>query len=150
MSWESHIDNLCSQISRYVGILSKLKYKLKTFVLKTIYHSMIQSKLCYIINVWGSARMMLLKRLSVLQNRALKHTYKVPFLHPTTTLYDSTVENILPLKSIYYKTLSIYVHQCLNKTIHHNIQFEKVEHVIRTRQQWQEKLKRPPAKTTKH
>lgn len=150
LSWTNHVESLCGQVSRNVGIVSKLRYKLKTQTMRLTYHSMIQSKLCYMLNEWGSAKELLIKRLATLQNRALKNVFKVPTLHPKETLYRVTAKEILPIRSQYFKSLTTFVHQCVNDEIHHNTQFERLTHSFQTRLRTQDKLKVPRTTTTKY
>ena len=41
LDWNCHIDKIYYKTSRYFGILSKLKYYLLMFILKTLYNSLI-------------------------------------------------------------------------------------------------------------
>ena len=36
MKWKSHTDKISNELSRYTGILSKLKHLLPTYILKTL------------------------------------------------------------------------------------------------------------------
>jgi len=53
MSWKPHVNTLCNKISKYVGILNRLKRYLPNYILKTIYYSLIQSNLNYSLLLWG-------------------------------------------------------------------------------------------------
>ena len=53
MSWKPHVDLLANKISKYTGILNRLKRYLPNYILKTIYYSLIQSNLNYSLLVWG-------------------------------------------------------------------------------------------------
>lgn len=150
LSWNQHIQSLCTQISKYVGILRKLKTRLATDTLKLIYYSLIQSKLFYAVIVWGSASNVLLNRIRTLQNRAIKSVYHLPLLYPTNTLYAATALTILPLNLIYYKAITVYVHQCVKDSIHHNNNFQILNHRINTRLRDQQKLQIPKVSTMKY
>lgn len=150
LSWTCHIDDLRKQISKYVGILSKLRFKLPTHALKQIYHSMIHNKLSYMTNAWGLACDTSLKRLFILQKRALKHVFKVPLLHSTSTLFETTAEGILPLRSVHFKSMVIHVHQCMYNLTHNNSNFLHNNHTRNTRSSRQNRLKVPTVRTTKY
>ena len=47
MSWKPHLDMLANKISKYTGILNKLKHYLPIYTLRTLYFSMINSNLNY-------------------------------------------------------------------------------------------------------
>lgn len=113
MTWKAHIDNLATELSRPVGMLHKLKYRLDTGTLKTIYNSLIGSKLQYMLSVYGGAKDVNLKRLCVLQNRAMKSIYKLPALYNTIALYAETAKGTLPLRCLYQKKLIVLAYQTL-------------------------------------
>ena len=53
MSWKPHVDKIANKISKYSGILGRLKHFLPVHILKTIYCSIIQSNLNYSLLAWG-------------------------------------------------------------------------------------------------
>ena len=53
LSWKPHIDKICSKISKYIGILNKLKHYLPQNILRILYCSVVQSHLSYAILTWG-------------------------------------------------------------------------------------------------
>ena len=53
LSWKPHTDLLANKISKYTGILNRLKRYLPSHILKTIYSSLIQSNLNYALLAWG-------------------------------------------------------------------------------------------------
>ena len=67
MSWKPHLDILANKISKYTGILNKLKHHLAIDTLRTLYFSMINSNLNYSILVWGFCCQRLIK----LQKKAI-------------------------------------------------------------------------------
>ena len=54
MTWASHIHKVSCKLSRNAGIISKLKYTLPCYTLKTLYDSLIQSHLHYGLLAWGA------------------------------------------------------------------------------------------------
>ena len=68
MSWKPHVNTLCNKISKYVGILNRLKRYLPNYILKTIYYSLIQSNLNYSLLLWGFN----CGRLKTLQKKAIR------------------------------------------------------------------------------
>ena len=55
LNWTKHIKTIVSKMSRYVGILYRLKSSLTLEIRKLIYHSLIQSHICFCSLVWGFA-----------------------------------------------------------------------------------------------
>lgn len=68
LNWNEHLRTLSKDISRQVGIIYKLRHQLKQKILLRIYHSLIQSKVTYMIAVWGSAFHTHKKQIYILQN----------------------------------------------------------------------------------
>ena len=53
LSWKSHINKICSKISKCIGILNKIKHYLPQNILRILYCSVVQSHLSYAILTWG-------------------------------------------------------------------------------------------------
>ena len=53
IAWKYHTEMLSNKISRYCGILSRLKNYLPLFILRTMYFSMVHSHLNYWLFAWG-------------------------------------------------------------------------------------------------
>ena len=53
MSWKPHIDLLANKLAKCAGVLNKLKRFLPIHILRTLYFSMVQSRLVYCILTWG-------------------------------------------------------------------------------------------------
>ena len=73
LNWNKHIDYLCTQVSKGMGILYRFKSKMPTCALKLIYHSLIGSKLRYGVSAWGSGKSTALQKLNLLNNGAVKN-----------------------------------------------------------------------------
>ena len=68
---------------------------------RTIYLSMIQSQLTYMIEIWGAASCSRLHLLQVLQNRALRNVFDIHYLTPRLDIFSQLAKGILPLKLLY-------------------------------------------------
>ena len=53
MSWKPHIDLLSNKLAKCAGVLNKLKRFLPIHILRTLYFSMIQSRMTYCISNLG-------------------------------------------------------------------------------------------------
>ena len=53
ISWEYHTEVLSNKISKYCGVISRLKNYLPLFILRTMYFSMVHSHLNYGLLAWG-------------------------------------------------------------------------------------------------
>ena len=68
LSWKPHVDKIANKLSKYSGVLSRLKHFLPPYILKTIYCSIVQSNLNYSLLVWGYD----CKRLVILQKKIIR------------------------------------------------------------------------------
>src|SRR2546425_11657606 len=72
LTWKHHISQICSIISRNIGIMYKLRSKLSDSVLFTLYNVLILPHLMYCNIVWGCAGKTLLDRLFILEKRGIR------------------------------------------------------------------------------
>ena len=73
LNWHNHISKLCSQVAKGVGIIGRLRRMLPNYVLRTIYLSLVYPHLSYCSLAWSSTSDTSLKKLVVLQKRAIRH-----------------------------------------------------------------------------
>ena len=72
LSWKKHIAALSKKLNQNVGILIKVKGIFPLHVLKTLYHSFIQSHLNYCSLVWGHGCKSSLNSIFVAQKKAVR------------------------------------------------------------------------------
>ena len=53
LHWNSHLTKLRKQLSRSIGLLSKIRYYVPKYLLRTIYHSIFNSHLIYACEIRG-------------------------------------------------------------------------------------------------
>ena len=105
LSWKPHVDLIANKISKYIGILNRLKRYLPSHILKTIYLSLIHSNLNYSILAWGFN----CGRLKTLQKKAIRII--------TNSKYNSHTEpimktlDILKLDDIFKLKIMKWYHQ---------------------------------------
>lgn len=121
LSWEKHISYLRKKLSAPVGILKQLSYLVPLYLLRTVYFSLVHSHLQYLAILWFPTGKSLIKPIMVLQNRAIKNIYNLPFRYNTKNLYINF--KIMPLESIYKYQVSVYIHQVIQGARHSNITF---------------------------
>ena len=54
LTWKTHIDKISNKVSKFNGILNKLKNFVPQQVLRSLYCSLIQSQINYCILAWGT------------------------------------------------------------------------------------------------
>ena len=126
LSWKFHIAELCKKVSRGVGMIFKIHDICPEPVLKSLYYSLINSHLSYGITVWGVANSTLVKKVFLLQKRAMRAITKSDFLAHTDPLFRKL--NILKLEDLYSLKLASlmydYDHNLIPKSL--NIWFNKI------------------------
>lgn len=110
LSWNSHVNMLCNTLSRNIGILRKLKF-LPKHVLKLLYHSFISSHLSYCTLVWGHSTKKNVKRIHLLQKKAIRIITHSHYLSQTSALFKKM--NILPIQDIICFQTGIFMQQYL-------------------------------------
>ena len=110
MKWQSHINRISNKMSRYIGIINKLKHFLPQFILKTLYDTMILSQLNYGILNWGFN----VEKLYKLQKKAIRIITGSKYNAHTEPLFKSLgtlkVEDIFQLN-----ILKFYYNHCHNE-----------------------------------
>lgn len=126
-SMKEHIEGIVKKVTPVVGILSKLKWTLPTRILMKIYMAHFQSHIYYGASIYGVTKKELLYGLQKLQNRALKHVFKLPHLTDTNQLYDEFAVSILPVKGIVMNATVNLVNKIDKKMVASNIEFPKIK-----------------------
>jgi hypothetical protein len=85
LNWNNHIQNISQKISKTVGILNKLKNFLPTYILSTLYNSLILPRLNYGILAWGSK----ISKVTKLQKKAIRVISKAKYNAHTEPLFKN-------------------------------------------------------------
>ena len=109
-----HVNNICSKISKSVGIIYKLNKFFPKDILKTIYQSLIVPYLSYCQEIYYSAPQYCTNRVSILQKKAVRAMNSLPF-NDHTQVYFKTMQ-LLKLEDMY--TLSLV--RIMHRKIHHD------------------------------
>ena len=70
LNWNYHVSNLCKQLSRANGVLSKLRYNAPLDICLQVYYSIFYSHLTYGCNLWGLTSEENISKIEVLQKNA--------------------------------------------------------------------------------
>lgn len=144
LKWTPHIKCLQRSLSSTCGLLWKVSKYVPTKQLVDMYHAFVQSKLQYLVSIWGNAAKTALKPLQSTQNRCLKAVFRKPRLHATLELFNDAPPSILPVLALSHLQSLLQVHNMLFKPkAHHNQSLEKVNHKYTLRSKGNLVLKRP-------
>ena len=72
LSWNFQINQIKSKLSRSSGLLAKLRYYVKTNLLRTVYFAIFDSILRYGIQVWGQNRNHTVKEIEQIQEKTIR------------------------------------------------------------------------------
>ena len=120
LTWQTHIDKISKKISRATGLLYKIRPFINIKIMKTLYYSFVYPHLLYAIEVWGSADITHLNRLTNLQKRVVRmitfsdrRQIDYSFL-PSDPLFLKM--EIVKIQDIFKMNVSKFIFKCLNKT----------------------------------
>ena len=98
ISWKSHIQHVCSELSNGSWALLKLRNYVDTTTLKTVYYALIYSYLQYCFSTWELASIAVLDPLVRIHKRIIRIITNSPFLSHTNPLFQKL--NFLKVKNI--------------------------------------------------
>lgn len=105
LDWKSHVDYLCSNLSKYCYALRTLTESVSTDVAVTAYRAYIHSRLSYGIIFWGNS--VDIERVLILQKRCIRGIYKMA---QTESCREIFVRNgIMTVISLYIYHAVIFV-----------------------------------------
>jgi len=110
LTWKEHCKQLCSTISKYVGVMYKVKCYVNNQTLRMLYHSLINSRAQYGLIAWGKAASCHLQPISAVLNRAMRclNTDKLS-TNKVTTIYK--MQKIIQLKDTYNLEVSKFMYK---------------------------------------
>ena len=110
LNFKSHVDKIAIKISRAIGIINKLKHFLPENILLSLYNSLILPHLNYGILIWGTN----LKRVKILQKRAVKVIVKKYHSHSSPLLKKLKLLNV---EDIYKLHCLKFFHRYVNENL---------------------------------
>ena len=72
LKYSHHMISLCNKLSRAQGMLKKIRHYVSPSTLRSIYFAIFSSIMTYAAIIWGQNKTVQLKRISNLQNKAIK------------------------------------------------------------------------------
>ena len=112
LTWKQHIAYVSGKISRGIGMIIKARQYLNKQGLISLYYSFIYPHLTYCNHIWGSTYKTSLKRLTTLQNKAVRITAHARWRASCDPIYKNLNE-IVPYQYISY--WSFYVWMSIGK-----------------------------------
>lgn len=130
-SLKGHVEYVIDRIKPVVNILSILKWNCPRHVLLKIYSAHVHSHLFNAAIIYGHATKNEINRLKVLQNKALKHAYKLPTRCRTEDLYSKFASSTLPVSGVCVYATLVLVHKIHLNIITSNLNLAKRNNGLR-------------------
>ena len=115
LNWKPQIDNIAVKLKQANGILCKLRHMVPRKVLISIYFALFYSHLNYCAQIWGQPISIYVRRISALQNCAVRIICFADFNAPVNPLYAELgflkftdlihIHNVSMIHSVYHRNL---------------------------------------------
>ena len=115
LTWKTHINYICTKISKSIGLLYKARFYLPSNSLLSLYYTLIYPYLTYCNLVWASTYVSNLQRIYLLQKRAVRSISKADYKAPSKPLF--TKLNILDIFSIYSLQVGTFMYHYHNNML---------------------------------
>lgn len=137
LNFHKHTSKVLNSISKFTGIVYRIKNFTSKKTLLTLYFAHMQSQLLYMLPVWGHGSATYLDKIQTAQNKVLKMILNKPRRYNTTQLYKEVADsNILMFKQLIEFETTILTFKIQHNMIHiDNIippNTHKTERVTRT------------------
>jgi len=125
LTWRNHVDCLARKLAPIVGILYRFRsFKLPHRIKLNLYYSLFHPHITYLNVIWSVSATVNIKRIEILQRRALKHIYDLHPLTPTDLLYNIT--NVFSVGESARYCSAQYIHKTLLGDAHSNLVLTKI------------------------
>ena len=112
LTWEKHIQLLCSRISSKLSLLQRLKRYLPYHIRILFYNAYVLPILDYCCSVWGSATKGSLECILKLQKRAARIILNADYLTPSHEMFKTLKWMTIYDRIFFHKAILVY--KCLN------------------------------------
>ena len=137
LNWKAHIEDLCIKLKRLFPIFYNIRKYLNKDQVRTIYFTMIYSRIKYGCITYGLCTTENLNRIQIIQNKLLKVLLNKPFRYSTILLHkdlfllqvkDMIVQDILAFVFDYFKG---NLPSVFNNFFQHRFQTEDIQSGVR-------------------
>ena len=108
LNFKAHIEQVCNSLKKLFSIFYNIKKYLTIDHIKTLYYTMIYSRIKYSIVTYGMAGPNSLKPIQILQNRLLKVLTSKGYRYDTNKLHNDL--GILKVNDIFKQEVVLFVH----------------------------------------
>jgi len=115
LSWNTHINSLCQQLSQSIGIISKIRHYVPLKSCISVYYAIFYSYLRYGCLTWQFAAKQLIQKIEIIHKKCIR---VLNFSHPQDhTLPLLKRFELLKLKDIFQMNIIIFFHKYSKKQL---------------------------------
>ena len=126
LNFKEHLKYITNKISKWLGILFKLKCFLPTPILLRIYKSFIHPYILYGLEVWYGSYQYIGEKIFILQKKALRCIYKLPYNDHTSHYFK--ISRILKVFDLYKHNMIIISYKMFNFRMYESLRMKLVQH----------------------
>ena len=115
LNWKEHVNTLSGKLARANGMLSKIRHYVQENTLNSIYYAIFSSLMSYSCITWGQSHNTTIKRISTLQNKAIRTINFANSRHTEDPLYANS--KILKFEDNVKLQNFLYAHDSLKGTL---------------------------------
>jgi len=108
LSFKTHINVVCNKINQSIYCINRAKHFLTKKALKSLYFALIHPHFLYCISIYSCTNTSNLKRLTILQKKAIRIINKSPYLAHTQPLFLES--KILPFDLLVKQSKLLFMH----------------------------------------
>jgi len=79
LSWKNHVDHICKKIGKALGVLHRIRHQVPGYIMLQLYNTLIMSHINYAISAYGCTDKCNLKRILILQKKAIRCITNSPY-----------------------------------------------------------------------
>jgi hypothetical protein len=128
MTWTAHIDHLCAEVNKRLGLLKRIKHLLPHYARVLYYNSLVQPLFDYGGLVWGDKNnCTLMQNLQILQTKAAKVILDRPPFSSATEAFKILGWRDLSQRRHYGRCL--YIFKCVNGMTFSDLDLTRVSEI---------------------
>ena len=115
LTWNEHVQNVCNSLKRCFSTFYGVRDYINIDQIKTIYYSLIYSKIKYALAVYGMTSKENILQIQRIQNKLLKVLMKKNYMYATNKLHNEL--KILKVEDLMDQEILTFVSNFKNKTL---------------------------------
>ena len=124
MTMRDHVEQILSVCRPWISFLYRMNRFVTRSMLLSLFHSMVQSKISYLIQVWSSCGEGMIDKVQVMQNSALRAIFGLDRRASRVDMFRSVARGILPVRGMREQAIQCFVFMAMHGDIYTNVTFQ--------------------------